>query len=444
MGPDPELLAEKPRANLARRLVHRLWGAIRQRPRTSIAGGVLLLAAVIGAGVFAWTDYQFRAAERSLLDEQYDEALRHVRLGLRVRSGSVEGHLLAARIERKGSNYAEAERELQECVRLQKGATATTQMEWLLLRAQRGEVDDVGAGLWYCVDHDDPEAGSILEAMARSYMHQYRLGPALVCLDRWLEREADCVRALDWRGWVHERLQQRQAAREDYRRALELAPGRSEVRLRLAEMLLDDVKPDEAAQHYERLLRELPDRQEVLVGLARCSALKGNFSEAHRLIDDVLAAHPDDPDALLEQGRLDLEEGRPADAEVELKRSLAARPYYLPTHFSLLQSLQRQPGREAEAAEAKARHDALKADLDRLTVLLGQQGSKSRGNPERASEVGVLLLRTGQDQLGLDWLNMALKLDPRSASAHKALASYYEKKGESDKAEEHRRAAEEP
>ncbi len=426
------------------RLARRLWGAIRRHPRASAAAGALLLIAATACGVSAWADYQFRAAERALRDEHYAEALRHARLGLRVRPGSAEGHLLAARIERQGSNFVEAERELQECVRLQQGATAATQLEWLLLRAQRGEVDEVAAGLWYCVDNDDPEAGSILEALARIYMHQFRLGPALACLDRWLGREPDCVRALDWRGWVHEQLEQRQPAREDYRRALELAPGRSELRLRFAELLLDDVKPDEAAEHFERLRRELPGRPEVVTGLARCRALKGDFPEAHRLIAEVLAAHPDDAEALLARARLDLEEGRPGDAEAALRHALEVNPYYLPARYSLWQSLQRQPDRAAETAEAKARHDALKEDLARLTVLLGPEGAKSRGDPERASEVGALLLRTGQERMGLDWLKAALKLDPRCARAHELLAAYYEKNGAAEKAEEHRRESRSP
>jgi Tfp pilus assembly protein PilF len=440
MTADPQSLAERPRANRLRRL----WAALRRRPWSSAVVAVLLLAAAAFGGAVAWSDYQFRAAGRALRGGEFAEALAHARLGLRVRPGSAEGHLLAARAERQGGNYAGAERELQECVRLQKGATEATQLEWLLLRAQRGEVDEVGPGLWYCVEHDHPDTGPILEALSRAYMHQYRLGAALACLDRWLESEPDCARALDWRGWVHERLEQQEAARQDYRRALELEPGRSEVRFRLAAMLLDDNKPAEAAPHLERLRRELPGRTEVLTSLAHCRAMLGDFAEARRLTDEVLATHPNDAEALLERGRLDLEEGRAADAEVALRRAVEVSPYRFPIRFALWQSLQRQPGREREAAEAKASHDALRADLERLAALLKAEGTKSREDPERMAEVGALLLRTGEERLGLDWLGGALRLDPQSAPAHDALAAYYEKKGEADKAEEHRRAARRP
>jgi Tfp pilus assembly protein PilF len=440
MAADPETQAERPRANRLRRL----WAAVRRRPWSSAAVGLLLLALAVAGGAVAWSDYQFRAARRALRGGDAADALAHARLGLRVRPGSAEGHLLAARAERQGGNYAEAERELQECVRVQKGATEATQLEWLLLRAQRGEADDVAAGLWYCVENDHPETTAILEALARAYMHQFRLGPALACLDRWLAREPDCVRALDWRGWVRERLEQREAARQDYRHALELEPGRSEVRLRLAAMLLDDTKPAEAAPHLERLRQELPGRTAVLTSLAHCRALLGDFAEARRLTDEVLAGHPDDAEALLERGRLDLEEGRAADAEAALRHALKVSPYRLPIRFALWQSLQRQPGREREAADAKERHDALKGDLERLTVLLGTEGLKSREDPGRAAEVGALLLRTGEERLGLDWLDVALRLDPGSVQAHETLAGYYEKKGDAEKAEEHRRAARRP
>ncbi|HEX5273378.1 MAG TPA: tetratricopeptide repeat protein [Gemmataceae bacterium] len=440
MAPDPPLTAEQPRASLPRRL----GAALRRRPRTSAAAGALLLAAAAVAGVFTWAAYQFHAAGRALGDGDAAAALAHVRLGLRVRPDSAEGHLLAARAERQGGDYPAAERDLQTCIRLQNGATAATQMEWLMLRAQRGEVDEVAPGLWYCVEQGHPDSDAILEALARAYMHQFRLGAALECLDRWLARRPDCPRALDWRGWVHERLEQREAARQDYRRALELDPGRSEVRMRLAAMLLDDAKPAEAAPHLERLRHELPGRTGVLVSLAHCRAMEGDFAEARRLTDEVLARHPDDAEALLELGRLDLEEGRAADAEAALRHGLKVSPYRLPIRFSLWQSLQRQPGREGDAAEAKAAYDALKTDLDRLTKLLGSGGSKSREDPAAAAEVGALLLRTGEERLALEWLDVALKLDPRSPGAHETLAAYYEKKGEAEKAEEHRRAARQP
>jgi hypothetical protein len=94
------------------------------------------------------------------------------------------------------------------------------------------------------------------------------------------------------------------------------------------------------------------------------------------------------------------------------KPTLAADPYYLAARYSLWQCLQQQPGREHEAAEEQAPHGARKADMEHLAVVRNELVPQSPGDPDLAAEAGTLLLRTGQDWLGLHWLDMALKLTP--------------------------------
>src|SRR5262249_44817489 len=147
--------------------------------------------------------------------------------------------VLAARIARLRGAYSEAEQYLGRCGGRRHEMSDQVQLEWLLLRCQRGQGDELAPGLLALVDRGHAEAAANPQAVAGVYMRQTRYLEALRCLDRWVERDPDCVRALDWRGWVSNQLDHRGQAIGDYERALELQPGRSVVRLRLAEILVD-------------------------------------------------------------------------------------------------------------------------------------------------------------------------------------------------------------
>jgi tetratricopeptide (TPR) repeat protein len=403
------------------------------------AGLALVVVAVAAGGALLWADYQFRAAQRDLHDDHLPEARRHIQLCLRVWRYSPDAHFLAARIARLSTDFEQAEFHLNECTRLQKEVNAQTQLEWVLLRAQRDELrGEVENGLWNCVLHDDPETSMILETMARAYMRETRFQPALVCLNKWLEREPDTVRALDWRGWVYERMERRQPALDDYRRALEFDPDRDEVRIRLANILLENSNALDALPHWERLRQTQPDRLEVSVGLARCRILQGRAEEARDLLDKVLAEQPDNQTALLLRGDLDLQDGRAGEAEGYLRRALKIDPYLLGAIFSLAKCLEEQGGHETEAAALRLRFDQQKLDFQRINELLNRQVEQDPNSPDGPSELGTLLLRVGQVQVGLHWLYTALERDPDHKPTHEALIAYFDKTNQPEKAKDHR------
>jgi Tfp pilus assembly protein PilF len=55
------------------------------------------------------------------------------------------------------------------------------------------------------------------------------------------------------------------------------------------------------------------------------------------------------------------------------------------------------------------------------------------------AELGQLFLEIKQCGRGLYWLYEALERDPEQQQAHRALAAYYERQGNADKAALHRR-----
>jgi tetratricopeptide (TPR) repeat protein len=417
----------------APRSVRRRWFWVIAATGVLLAGGLLARA--------GWAGWQERAAGRALAEDRLPEAKHHIDQALRVRRRRASTILLAARIARLRGAYAEAAGYLTQCGEWH-GMSAPLQLEWLLLRCQRGEVDEVAGQLFALVANNHPESPAILEALARVYMRQTRYLEALRCLDSWLERAPDTVRALDWRAWVGNQLDHRTQAISDCERALELQPNRSEVRLRLANLLVESSRYAEALPHLERLQQEQPDNPEVLVPLARCRIVQSRTDEAQALLDSVLQAHPDHFEALFRRGELEQSRRRFTEAERWLRRALARKPLDPEARYALYRTLQVQPGRQRQAQKELARWKRDRKTRDRLTRLLRTELAQKPNDPDLAQEAGELFLKLGEEQHGLFWLHRALAVDPRHAPSHRALLAYYERTNNPAKAAEHRQKLE--
>jgi tetratricopeptide (TPR) repeat protein len=395
----------------------------------------------LAAGFLAvegWALWQERSARQAMAaDEHFDDAQKYIDRALLVRESFASTHLLAARIARLRGLYSEAERHLSRCEQLG-GTSDPLQLEWLLLRCQQGEVDELAPGLLAAVDHNHPESVAILEALAAVYMRQLRYVEARQCLDRWIERAPDSVRALDYRSWLSNQLIDRRQAISDCERVLKLQPGRSAVRLRLAQTLVESSRPGDAVSHLELLRKEQPTNPDVLTALARCRMAQAQTEEARKLFDAVLASHPDNFDALLWRANLERENSQFAEAERFLKKALEQSPRDPEARYALYLSLQAQPGRQTEADKELAQWKHDQQTLDRLTHILRTELGVKPNDPDLAVEAAKLLMQRGEDKLGLFWLNRALSIDPRNAAGRRELIAYYERTNNPDKAEEQR------
>jgi tetratricopeptide (TPR) repeat protein len=395
--------------------------------------GLLLTAGFLA--VEGWALWQERSARQAMADEHLDESQKLIDRALLVRESFASTHLLAARIDRLRGAFPDAERHLSRCEQLG-GMSDQLQLEWLLLRCQQGEVDELAPGLLAAVDHNHPDSVAILEALAAVYMRQLRYLEALHCLDSWVERAPDSVRALDWRSWVSNQLDHRAQTISDCERVLELQPARSAVRLRLAQTLVESSRPGDAVPHLERLRQEQPTNPEVLTALARCWMAQARPDDARKLFDAVLASHPDDFDALLWRGNLERENGAFSDAERFLRKALEGSPRDPEARYALYLSLQAQSGRQAEADKELAQWQQDQQARDRLTHLLRTELAAKPNDPDLAVEAAKLLLQAGEDQLGLFWLNRALSIDPPNVAARQELIAYYERTNNPAKAKE--------
>jgi len=285
---------------------------------------------------------------------------------------------------------------------LQGGATQEVQLEFLFLRVQGGELDEVEPTLRDCVEKGHPASPLILETLARAHMHRLRYRPAYEYLSRWIKLRPNEAKPYHWRGWVLERLNQAKAAAEDYHRALALDPNLVRVRLRVVEMLLEDKQAPEAIPHAELLYRQAPDDPEVQARLGMCRYYQNRRQEARRLLEQAEAHLPKDAGLLLHLANLDIEEGRAAEAERRLRKVLETDPSDTEALYNLASALQLQ-GRGAEADRALKQFDLAKEKLARVNKLLRQVVDSPTATAEDYAEIGSLLLEVRRDQLGL-WL----------------------------------------
>jgi tetratricopeptide (TPR) repeat protein len=362
---------------------------------------------------------------------------------------AAQEQLQAARAARRAGKWAEAERRLKECERLHGPAEAVA-LERKLLAAQRGDVAGVEKDLIDAVKKGHPDAVLILEALAQGYHEACRPLDEYRALDEWRRRKPGDARVLYKLGRAAEQLSRGRPgnwgnAPDDhaltfYRRAVEADPKYDDARLRLAEGLLAQTKPEEALAQFQALRERRPKDPAVVLGLARCEVMLGRTEEGAKLLDGLLADHPRHAQALAERGKLALQEGQAEKAEGWLRRAVAEAPSDYPAAYALYTCLARA-GKEAEAKALRARIEQIKADRERLDECR-KAAQRAPQDPAPRSEAGSILLRIGEEEEGLRWLRSALRVDPKHRPTHRALADYYRRKGDKERAEKHRKLAE--
>jgi tetratricopeptide (TPR) repeat protein len=418
-----------------------------RRPCRALAPLALVLPAVGIAVAFLWAEHHLDVGRRALDRHAFAAAQHHFELYLKVHFRSATGHLLAAQAARRRDAYGEAESHLADCLRLG-GMTEATALERLLLTAQQGDLADMEGLLKARTSPGDPDAVPVLEALAKGYGKRFWQADALACLNELLQRQPRHAQALLMRARAWEdRAEKGEAEREadalrDYEQVIELAPS-VEARLGRAGALYRLGRPRESLSEYERLGQDRPDDPDVLLGLARCRYALHDVDEARRPLDALLAQQPDHAAGLLERGRLALHAGDQARAEAWLSRAAALAPAGDCEPYRLLgQCLEV----ERKDEEARRCSDLLRdRELDVLRVerrIL--QANRDPHDIALRYDIALDLMRLGRERDGVAALFLVLEQQPRHGPAHAALADYFQRAGQPDRAARHRRAAANP
>lgn len=401
----------------------RCVGWVWRHRRWSLA--VLLLAlGGTALGVWRHAENEWERAKVALEVGKPDDARQRLKTCETVWPFNPEVQLLAARAARLMNDYPAAEAHLNRCRKLQGGATPgeAVQLEFLLIRLQGGELDDLENPLGRMVEEGHPDSPAILETLAIAFIRHHRYLPAHLALTKWIELRPDTVRAYQLRGLMRERLNLAHAAMEDYQKAVELDPNATAARRRMAEMYLEDKKPAEAAPHLEYLIAHSPADPLVRSRLGVCRFYQGEFAEARRLLEATVGELPKDVLVLIHLARLDTLDGRYAEAEQRLKAALALDPSDTEARYALVE-VYRLSGRAADEERELKEYNRYRGLVDRVNKLLKDKADSPSATADDLADIAGMFFLLRRDQEGMYWLNKALDKNQNHPRSRELLAA---------------------
>lgn len=193
------------------------------------------------------------------------------------------------------------------------------------------------------------------------------------------------------------------------------------ARCRLAEVLKDSNRIEEAAREYELTLKRDSRLPEVLIGLAECQRRLGQIPIAIPLLKQALdldLTHSQRSAALTQLGQIKADAGEWSQAIEHLELAVELAPFEATTLFALSQAYS-SSGQEKKSLETLERSREVRTQRDRIEEIARTLVDQP-GNAELRYEAGRILMDIGMKDDGLAWLKTALKLQP----SHQASRSH--------------------
>ena len=195
----------------------------------------------------------------------------------------------------------------------------------------------------------------------------------------------------------------------------------------LGTLYLGDAKPDTAAFIYQGILDERPGFAPALAGLGHVALVRGDTDEAIRLLEESRALRPmEATDEILVEAYTAAGDDRKAEAA-------ASR-----VHQALRDAREMGENVDMEEADLLADRDE---DLDRALRMAREQVERRPGHLHANETYAWALLKTGEPQAAIPYIERAMRLDTGDAMVHYRAARIYEAAGQSGEAARHLRLA---
>lgn len=213
---------------------------------------------------------------------------------------------------------------------------------------------------------------------------------------------------------------------EALRVLLERAPDALEVRLDLADTLLEQLEqPDDALREYRTALEHSARNPRALAGVAQATAARGDAPAAIKAYDRVIETTDDDhvaADAHAQIGRLwELALGRPENAVLRYEKALELNPAHRQA-LEWLWSIRRENAEDDLIAFVE-----LSKQFANTLLRIGERQQAAEVHAEAAQR----LFDAGEDPDTVAALyRAALMANPSHRGALTALADFYEQRGE--------------
>lgn len=406
----------------------RLWKSL-------LFGGAALVILGLCLARPALLEYRLWQARRALNDRDAQQALAWLESAEHLDANRSDVHFWKARAYRRLGLYDKVRSALDHAARLGHSIDQLKR-EDLMALAQSGQFSKAESHLPNLLMDAGQDGPEICEAFVRGYMNAFRLDRALELLDAWQVDYPDDPQPHFCRGVFRERQENWPEATEAFRRALELAPHRDDVRLHLAQVLREQRQYQEAEEHYRFCLERKPDEPEVLAGWGECLRDQRKLDQARQVFARLLERSPDHFDSRLAMGEIELDSSHAQQALRWLVPAADERPHNANVRFALANALS-QSGQGEQAREHFEFAAASQTAKIRVQSLLPRVVDEP-DNVEYRYEIGVNLLKYGEPSNGVVWLRSALEVDPDHRPAHTALADYYRDQGNDTLAARHR------
>ena len=398
----------------------------RTRTRRRLVIAALLLVAVAIACLQIWFWRQLSSARHALSNAKPAVAIQLLSRAVSFAPNSAEAHYLLAVAERRSGHLDRVSSPLQRALQLG-WSKDDIERQSLLTIAQDGNMDAIDARLKVIMTRGvgDDAAEEIYEALAIGYLKTYRLKEAWQCLSSWSEWQPRAVFPKFWRADICRRIDNRSGEETEYRAILEIDSRHSESRRRLADVLRDSNRIDEAKQEYERCLAAGVITPNVLIGLAECHRRLAQGKAAVPILNRALTLSPtvaEHAAILSELGQIDADEGRSREAIDKLEEAARLAPSQASIRYSLSQAYA-QSGDQARSGELFEQSKQIRAQQDRVEEIT-RQLLKTPNDADLRYEAGKIMMDLGMQDEGADWLRTALQIQPGHQLAREALAAH--------------------
>lgn len=404
-----------------------------------------LVVAVLGIGIWNLSAVRLyrtmRSSKQAIEDRDYTKAQDLLQQALEADPENGEVHFLLARIYRHLGKQTELQTHIAKASELG-FSPKRIQLEQLLLLAQIGQMNDAIPQLPRLLsEFSETDGQEICEAYVSGFFSTYNFPEAFRLAEVWQKDYPNDPQPYFSRGLYEAHVGSDTRAIEEFRKALQLAPRRDDVRRFLAESLMDLEQFDEAEVHIRYLVGKQKGNADLETALGHCMLEKGDLVTAREILNRALERDPTSRPTLLMLGQLELKDQNPEKAIELLEPLIKERPFDYNGRFQYATALQ-HAGRAAEAAEHLQFVGVAQSALGRVRNLMDKAKDDPEDIPSRL-EIGLTLLKYDSPDDGAAWLRNVLQLDPNHLEAHRALSQYHESKGDAERSQFHQKAADE-
>lgn len=306
---------------------------------------------------------------------------------------------------------------------------------WLLESAagRPGKVKDNLGPLLLVYESD---GGEVLASLVQGFLNQGDHPSASQALRLWNELYEQDPKAAFWQGVYSTISYDLDNALESFQKAIELDPQDPRARQELAEVYLEKANFEEARQQFEWLMKNQPT-PEVFTGYARSLLNLGLTDEAAlqlKKLTDV-SKLPSPELALVCETNLEADQAQEASeqASILLKRWPNALPYLQLKARSLAKLGETSESEKffAQAAESQNKRPQVDQMIERMAT--------DSANQELRRDMGELMMNYLDPAGGVGYIQIASRTNPFDIKTQELLVSYYEKEGDLQVAQNHRR-----